>query len=70
MTTTTKPAPTPDDDLVQLIATRAAQQWDPQAKSALTGLLAEVLDDYDTAAQLIEETGQRLLAAEYGEDNQ
>ncbi|GAA5046258.1 hypothetical protein HNP84_010275 [Thermocatellispora tengchongensis] len=67
--TNTTTAPTLDD-LVQLIATRAAEHWDFQAKTALTGLLADVLGDYDTAAQLIEETGRKLLAAEYGEDHQ
>ncbi|MEV1170150.1 hypothetical protein [Nonomuraea sp. NPDC049784] len=58
------------DDLVQLIATKAAQHWSWDAKSALTSLLADVLGDYDAAYQLIEETGRKLLAAEYGEDNQ
>ncbi|MGI5281712.1 hypothetical protein ACQEVF_59225 [Nonomuraea polychroma] len=67
--TDTTTAPTLDD-LVQLIATRAAQQWDSQAKSALTRLLADVLGDYDAAYQLIEDTGRKLLATEYGEDPQ
>ncbi|WP_214317091.1 hypothetical protein [Nonomuraea sediminis] len=58
------------DDLVQLIATRAAQHWDYTAKSALTALLADVLGDYDAAYQRIEETGRKLLAAEYEEDLQ
>lgn len=67
--TNTATAP-PLDDLVQLIATAAAQHWDYTAKTALTGLLAEVLGDYDAAHQLIEETGRKLLAAEYREDHQ
>jgi hypothetical protein len=58
------------EELVQLIATRAAEQWAWQARSALTRLLADVLGDYDAAYQLIEETGRKLLAAEYGEDHQ
>lgn len=65
--TNTMTAPTLDE-LVQLIATRAAEQWDWQAKYALTRLLADVLGDYDAAYQLIEETGRTLLAAEYEED--
>ncbi|UBU16627.1 hypothetical protein [Nonomuraea gerenzanensis] len=60
-------APHPDD-LVQLIATRAAEHWNYHAKSALTHLLADVLGDYDAAYQLVEETGRKLLAAEYEED--
>ncbi|MEU7891744.1 hypothetical protein AB0B45_02640 [Nonomuraea sp. NPDC049152] len=61
----------PLDDLVQLIATRAAQHWDYTAKCAFTALLADVLGgDYDAAYQLIEETGRKLLAAEYEEDHQ
>ncbi|MFB4284904.1 hypothetical protein ACBJ59_57220 [Nonomuraea sp. MTCD27] len=68
MTDTTQ-AP-PPDDLVQLIATRAAEHWNHDARSALTRLLADVLGDYDAAYQLVEETGRRLLAAEYEEDNQ
>ncbi|MEV4472860.1 hypothetical protein [Nonomuraea sp. NPDC049504] len=67
--TTTPPAPTLDD-LVQLIATRAAEHWNYDVKSALTRLLADVLGDYDAAYQLIEETGRKLMAADYGEDNQ
>jgi hypothetical protein len=68
MTTTTQ-APTPDD-LVQLIATRAAEHWNYDVKSALTRLLADVLGDYDAAYELVEETGRKLLAAEYEEDPQ
>lgn len=68
MTNTTQ-APTPDD-LVQLIATRAAEHWNHDAKSALTRLLADVLSDYDAACQLVEETGRKLLATEYEEDHQ
>ncbi|MFG3438380.1 hypothetical protein ACGF0J_14145 [Nonomuraea sp. NPDC047897] len=66
MTNTTVPTL---NDLVQLIATRAAKECAWQAKCALTRLLADVLGDYDAAYQLIEETGSKLLAAEYGEDN-
>lgn len=68
LNTTTAPT---HDELVQLIATRAAEHWDSQAKSALTGVLAEVLDgDHRAAAQLVAETGRKLLAAEHGEDIQ
>lgn len=64
-------APIPDD-LVQLIATRAAEHWNHYAKVALTRLLADVLGDYDAAYQLVEETDRKLLAAEagYEEDHQ
>ncbi|MBT2234806.1 hypothetical protein [Nonomuraea sp. NEAU-A123] len=68
MTNTTQ-APIPDD-LVQLIATRAAEHWNYDAKSALTRLLVDVLGDHDAAYQLIEEIGRKLLAAEYEEDPQ
>ncbi|MFD8529461.1 hypothetical protein ACFV0L_18775 [Streptosporangium canum] len=68
MTTTT--TPTSNDDLVQLIATHAAQHWDLTAKAAITALLAEVIGSYDAASQLVEDTDRKLRAAEYGEDNQ
>ncbi|NRQ31336.1 hypothetical protein HII36_05715 [Nonomuraea sp. NN258] len=68
MTNTTQAAST--DDLAQLIATRAAKHWSWDVRSELTRLLADVLGDYETAAQLIEETGRKLLAAEYEEDPQ
>jgi hypothetical protein len=61
----------PRDEFVQLIATRAAEHWDYTAKSALTGVLAELLEgDHRAATHLVEETSRKLLAAEHAEEDQ
>ncbi|MEU1880882.1 hypothetical protein ABZ470_26545 [Streptosporangium sp. NPDC020072] len=55
--------PLTHDELVRLIAARAAQHWSWDAKSELIHLLADILGDYDAAYDLVEETGRKLLVA-------